>query len=273
VAAVADLLRGRYELLEVLGQGGEGRVVKALDHQHGRLVALKIRTVGPTTDREALLAEARVLLAIPPNPHVPLVRDDFFDGDQYVIAMDWVEGDDLGRMLRARGRPGLGPSVVLPWLADAAAALTHLHAQHPPVVHGDVKPANLVLADGGRVVLVDFGLSSSPSSARRRTGTRGFAAPELAAGGQPTRASDVYSLAATAFTLLTGAPPTGVRPAWDGIDPEQATQLEEAIRLGLSTDPAKRPESAGELVERLRAGWQDSLPTGVLTFCLTDIVG
>jgi WD40 repeat protein/class 3 adenylate cyclase len=273
VAAVADLLRERYELLEVLGEGGEGRVVKALDHQHDRLVALKIRTVGPAVDREALLAEARVLLAIPPHPHVPLVRDDFFDGDQYVIAMDWVEGSDLGRLLHTRGRPGLGPSVVLPWLADAAAALTHLHAQHPPVVHGDVKPANLVLTDSGRVVLVDFGLSSSPTSSRRRTGTRGFAAPEIAAGGEPSRASDVYSLAATAFTLLTGEPPSGVRPAWDGIDPVQAAELEEAIRLGLSTDPAKRPESAGELVERLRAGWHDSLPTGVLTFCLTDIVG
>lgn len=273
MTGVADLLRGRYELLEVLGEGGEGRVVKALDHQHDRFVALKIRSIGSEPEREALLAEARVLLAIPPHPHVPLVRDDFFDGDKYVIAMDWVEGTDLDRLLHGRGRPGLGPSQVLPWLADAAAALTHLHAQHPPVVHGDVKPANLVLTDQGRVVLVDFGLSSSRTSLRRRMGTRGFAAPELVSTGEPTTASDVYSLAATAFALLTGEPPSGVRPSWEGIDPEQAEQLETAIRRGLSTDPDKRPESVGELVERLRAGWHDSLPTGVLTFCLTDIVG
>lgn len=270
---MADLLRGRYELLEVVGEGGEGRVVKALDHQHDRVVALKIRAVGAADEREALLSEARVLLAIAPHPNVPLVRDDFFDGDRYVIAMDWVDGTDLGRLLGFRGRPGLGPSLVLGWLADAAAALTHLHGQHPPVVHGDVKPANLVLTEGGRVVLVDFGLSSSPTSTRRRSGTRGFAAPELVVTGEPGRASDVYALAATAFALLTGAPPTGLRPTWEGIDPAQAAQLEEAIRLGLSTDPAKRPESAGELVERLRAGWHATLPTGVLTFCLTEIVG
>ncbi len=273
MTTATDLLRGRYELLEVLGEGGEGRVVKALDHQHDRFVALKIRSVGSEPERDALLAEARVLLAIPPNPHVPLVRDDYFAGDQYVIAMDWVEGTDLDRLLHARGRPGLGPSQVLPWLADAAAALTHLHGQHPPVIHGDVKPANLVLTDQGRVVLVDFGLSSSRTSLRRRMGTRGFAAPELVSTGEPTTASDVYSLAATAFALLTGEPPSGVRPSWEGIDPEQAVQLEAAIRRGLSTDPDKRPETAGELVERLRAGWHDSLPTGVLTFCLTDIVG
>ncbi len=273
MTAVTELMRGRYELLEVLGEGGEGRVVKALDHQHDRFVALKIRSVSSEPESEALLAEARVLLAIPPNPHVPLVRDDFFDGDKYVIAMDWVEGTDLDRLLHARGRPGLGPSQVLPWLADAATALTHLHGQHPPVVHGDVKPANLVLTDAGRVVLVDFGLSSSRTSLRRRMGTRGFAAPELVSTGEPTTASDVYSLAATAFALLTGEPPSGVRPSWEGIDPEQAEQLETAIRGGLSTDPDKRPETAGELVERLRAGWHDSLPTGVLTFCLTDIVG
>lgn len=269
---MAELLRGRYEPLEVVGEGGEGRVVKALDRQHDRIVALKIRKAGSGSEREALLSEARVLLAIPPHPHVPLVRDDFFDGDQYVIAMDWVEGTDLNRMLLTRGRPGLAPSLVLGWLADAAAALTHLHAQHPPVVHGDVKPANLVLTGTGRVVLVDFGLSSSPDSPRRRGGTRGFAAPELVTG-QPGRASDVYSLAATAFALLTGAPPAGIRPPWDGVDPDQAAELEDAIRLGLATDPARRPESAGELVELLRAGWQATLPTGVLTFCLTDIVG
>ena len=110
----------------MLGQGGEGRVVKALDHQHDRFVALKIRTVGADADRDALLSEARVLLAIPPHPHLPLVRDDFFDGDQYVIAMDWVEGTDLGRLLHARGRPGLGPSLVL------RVARRRRRRAHPP---------------------------------------------------------------------------------------------------------------------------------------------
>jgi WD40 repeat protein/class 3 adenylate cyclase len=268
-----QLIKDRYEVLGTLGVGGEGRVVKALDRQHDRVVALKIRKVRDDGVREELLNEARILLAIPPHPALPLVREDFFDGEQYVVAMDWVDGIDLATLLGERGRPGLAPSSVLAYLAEAAEALTHLHSQHPPVIHGDVKPANLILTKGGHVKLVDFGLSSAPDAPRRRAGTPGFRAPELAADGVPSRASDVYSLAAAAFTLLSGSPPSGLLPSWEGIDPAQAEQLEAALRLGLATDPARRPATPGELVESLRTGWGAALPTGVMTFCLSDIEG
>jgi class 3 adenylate cyclase len=201
------------------------------------------------------------------------VREDFFDGASYFVAMDWVDGTDLAALLRERGRPGLAPSSVLAYLAQAAEALTHLHSQDPPVIHGDVKPANLILTKGGRVKLVDFGMSSAPGAPRPRAGTPGFRAPELSADGVPSRASDVYSLAATAFALLSGSPPSGVLPSWEGIDPAQAKQLEAALRLGLATDPARRPATPGELVESLRTGWGAALPTGVMTFCLSDIEG
>ncbi len=270
---MVEWLNGRYEPLETLGAGAEGRVVKALDHQHDRVVALKIRPVRSAVARDELLAEARILLGIPPHLALPLVREDFFDGDNYVIAMDWVDGTNLAALLADGGRPGLAPSSVLAYLAEAAEALTHLHTQDPPVIHGDVKPGNLILTRGGRVKLVDFGMSSAPDSQRRRIGTPGFRAPELAVDGRASRASDVYSLAATAFALLTGSAPAGVLPSWEGVDPTQAAQLEEAIRLGLATDPARRPATAGEFVERLRAGWAAALPTGVMTFCLSDIEG
>ncbi len=252
---MTNFIRGRYEPLEVVGEGGEGRVVKALDHQHDRLVALKIRQVRLDSSREDMLAEARILLRVPPHEHLPLVREDFFDGDRYIVAMDWVEGTDLAQLLRAQGKPGLPPSSVMRWLSDAASALTHLHTRDKSVIHGDVKPANLILTRGGRIVLVDFGLSSAPDSPRRRGGTRGYAAPELMSGELPARASDIYSLAATGFALLTGAPPSGIRPSWDGIAPGEAEQLEEVLRRGLATDPKRRPSTPGEFVELLRAGW------------------
>ena len=267
------LIMERYEVLGLLGIGGEGRVVKALDRRHDRLVTLKIRPARDDQARAELLSEARILLAIPPHPALPLVREDFFDGEDYFVAMDWVDGTDLATLLVDRGRPGLAPSSVLAYLAQAAEALTHLHSQVPPVIHGDVKPANLILSTGGQIKLVDFGISSAPNALRRRVGTPGYRAPELASDGAPSRASDVYALAATAFALLTGSAPSGVLPAWEGIDPAQAKQLEAAIRIGMATDPARRPATPGELIERLRAGWAEGLPTGVVTFCLSDIDG
>jgi eukaryotic-like serine/threonine-protein kinase len=270
---IRAVIKDRYEVLELIGVGGEGRVVKARDRQHDRWVALKIRPVRDGQAQTELLGEARILLAVPPHPALPLVREDFFADQDYIVAMDWVEGTDLATLLRDQGRPGLPPSNVLAYLAQAAEALTHLHSQDPPVIHGDVKPGNLILTTGGRIKLVDFGISSAPNALRRRAGTPGFRAPELASDGAPSRASDIYALAATAFALLTGSAPEGVLPAWEGIEPAQAKQLEAAIRLGMATDPARRPATPGELIERLRAGWAEALPSGVLTFCVSDLPG
>jgi len=264
------LLKGRYELLELLGVDGEARVWRGLDHQHERVVALKTIPAGTDEGRAELLREAGVLLALAPHPSLPLVRDDFFEGDQHVIVLDWVDGTDLQSLLRASGTPGLAVSSVLGYLADAAEALTFLHTHEPPVFHGDVKPDNLILTRGGRVKLVDFGLSSTDD---RHRGSPGFRAPELLDGASPSSATDLYALAATAYALLTGAPPSGPEPSWDGLDAAEVASLATAIRAGLAADPADRPATAGELVERLRSGWASTLPTGVLTFVMSDIVG
>ena len=260
----------RYEPLEVVGRGGEATVVKAVDTRHERLVALKVRVVPSTGSPDDFLTEARALLSLPPHPGLAHARDDLFDDGRHVLVLDWVDGVNLARLLADEGRPGLPVSSVLRWIAQAAEALTVLH-QHG-VVHGDVKPANLILDRNGRVVLVDLGSSSVPLSETPRGGTPGFRAPEIAAGAPADRVSDVFSLAATAFTLLTGTPPTGGRPEWSGVTPVVAERLQTALRAGLSIDPARRPATPGELVERLRAGWDDQTPTGVGTVVLTDVV-
>jgi class 3 adenylate cyclase/WD40 repeat protein/tRNA A-37 threonylcarbamoyl transferase component Bud32 len=263
-------LAGRYQPLEVIGRGGEATVLKAVDTRHDRLVALKVRVAPAGGSVDDLLAETRKLLALPPHSGLAHARDDFFDGDRHVLVLDWVDGVNLARLLAEEDDRGLPVSSVLHWVAQTAEALTVLH-QHD-VIHGDVKPANLILNHTGRIVLVDLGSSSTPLTATSRGGTPGFRAPEVAAGAPAAVARDVYSLAATAFTLLTGTAPADAAPAWDAIEPDVAAQIESALRAGLAIDPARRPATPGELVERLRAGWADQTPTGVGTVLMTDVV-
>src|SRR5262245_59872428 len=108
-------------------------VMRGRDAQHDRLVALKVLAAGAGVDRDPLLAEARALLALRPHAGLPIVRDDFFNDDQYVLVMDWIEGEDLQEAVEARGDPGLAPTVALEYLAQLAAALDHLHSHRPPI--------------------------------------------------------------------------------------------------------------------------------------------
>ncbi|MDQ3896934.1 MAG: serine/threonine-protein kinase [Actinomycetota bacterium] len=254
---MAELIRDRYEPLQVVGAGGQSTVLQARDHDRDRLVALKVRPRQSPEDEGSLLSEARILLGLDPHPLLCRVREDFFAGDRYFLVMDWVEGTTLADLVTEAGG-GLPLVDVVRYLGQVAEALDHLHRHRPPVVHGDVKPANVIVAPEGKAVLVDFGISHREHAGDARpplvpAGTAGYAAPEVASGQPPTPASDVFSLAATAFALLTGRPPRpGVRPAWTGIDPERARLVEFALRRGLSLDPARRPATASALVDALQ---------------------
>jgi WD40 repeat protein/class 3 adenylate cyclase/type II secretory pathway predicted ATPase ExeA len=221
-----------------------------------------------------------MLLSLQPHPGLPIVREDFFDGDRYCIVMDWVEGVSLSRVLADRGDPGLPPPEVAEYVSQTAAALDHLHGHQPPVVHQDVKPGNLILVPDGHVVLVDFGLSVPGGTDRpgRYGGTRGYAAPELAAG-TATAAADVYGLAATAFALLTGGPPRGDLPTWEKIPRGTAGRIEPVIRQGLSIDPDRRHPSPGAFAAALAdavgaaPAARIAVETQIRTFLIADVRG
>jgi class 3 adenylate cyclase len=265
----ADLFGRRYEVLRSVSSTDGSEVCKARDREHDSIVALKFFAIDDPSRRQDMLAESEVLLRLPPHPGLPIVRYDFFVPGGYVIVMDWVDGADLARVLRERGNPGLRPPAVVDYVSQAARALDHLARGEPPVVHGDVKPSNLVLTPRGEIVLVDFGLPGLSGPARR-AGTRGYVAPEVAPGSAPTPAADVYGLAATTVTLLTGHPPDGRRPLFEGVDPEDVRPFTLALRRGLTTDPAHRPATAGELAEALRAA-RKALWSGVVTFVVIGL--
>jgi class 3 adenylate cyclase/tetratricopeptide (TPR) repeat protein len=264
------IIAGRYQLLEVLGRAGASEVVRALDAQHDRVVALKMRRVTPQVSREQLLAEGRQLLRVRPHPALPTVRDDFFlDDDTYVLVMDWVEGTPLGRFIEERGDPGLPVGSVLTGLEAIAAALDHLHEHDPPIIHGDVRPENVLVGPGGRLALV-FGVGSTGSASVDNA--RPFRAPELAHL-PASRASDVFGLAATAVFALTGRPPPDGPIEWEGVAPELTRRIDRVFRRALDPDPRRRPPSASDFVERLESARETTVPAGVVTFVLTDIEG
>ena len=95
-----SLWKDRYEPLEMIGEGSQGQVYRAIDQQHERIVALKVRVAESDAERAELLSEARMLLGLRPHPGVPMVRDDFFIDDGYVIVMDWIEGVNLANCSR-----------------------------------------------------------------------------------------------------------------------------------------------------------------------------
>ena len=259
-SAVSSLIRGRYEVVEIVGRGGQGTVLRALDVVHQRQVALKVKALPQDEDRKAALEEARVLFAVRPHPNLALLREDFVLGDRYYLVMDWIEGQNLRQVLSAEGRPGLSPQRVLDYVRQAGEAVDHLHAHDPPVLHQDLKPANLIRTSEGGIVLVDFGICSPANDIRNiAQGTPDYAAPELFTEG-PSPLSDVFSLAATAYTLLTGGPPRPGPPP-EVADPAGATMLP-AIRRGLAIDPARRPASAASLVASLHPERPIAPPAG-----------
>jgi class 3 adenylate cyclase len=211
-----------------------------------------------------------MLLTLDSHPGLPTMRGDFFLDDAYVIVMDWIDGPDLEMVLARRGAPGLTYTSVVDYVSQAADALDHLHRNDPPIVHGDVKPANLVVTSVGKVVLVDLGLAKV-SGAVREAGSRGFTAPEVIAGEPCTPAADVYGLGATTVALLTGEPPGYEPPDFGDLDPAEAGPLRRVLGLALASDPRERPATAGELAERIRAGHR-SLPSGIVTFLAVEVL-
>jgi class 3 adenylate cyclase len=268
---VGGVVDDRYELLEVLGRSGTTEVVQAIDRRHERLVALKLRKVAPEEPREPLLAQARTLLELRPHAALPVVRDDLFLDDRYVLVMDWADGTNLAQLVRERGDPGLAVATVLGGLPVIADALDHLHRHKPRVIHGDVRPENVIVAGDGRATLV-FGVGALGSSAADERAA--YRAPEVLDGGNESPASDVFGLAATIVFALTGRPPApGPEIAWEGIAPEVAKRLDRVLRRALDPDPVRRPPTANDLVGRIVAARESVLPSGVVTFSLTDIEG
>src|SRR5947209_6853285 len=206
-----------YTILRPLGSGGMADVYLAKHPRLPRRDALKILSEGTTADpefRERFNREAD-LAATLWHPHIVAVHDrGEFDGHLW-IAMDYVEGTDAARLMRERFRDGMAEPDVCAIVTAVAGALDYAHARG--LLHRDVKPANILLThpdeDDRRILLADFGVArqladiSGITETNVAVGTVAYAAPEQLVGSNIDGRADQYALAASAFHLLTGAPP------------------------------------------------------------------
>ncbi|HSR31711.1 MAG TPA: serine/threonine-protein kinase [Anaerolineae bacterium] len=280
-------VRDRYEVLGLIGQGGMGAVYKAADSRlPGRLCAIKEIWPPPGLSDEALrqardqfLREASTLARLD-HPNLPKVSDYFtldppssgshyadgwtlFSTSRDYLVMDYVPGQDLHQMAQQAHREGqfLAEREVLDWMSQLCDALSYLHSQDPPVLHRDVKPGNVKLTPDGRIKLVDFGLVKplDPEDPKTLTGLRGIGSlpytPIEQYGGElghSSTYSDLYSLGATLYHLLTGRPPASAQDRFlepealvppRQVNPAISPAVERAILAALALHPSERPES------------------------------
>jgi serine/threonine-protein kinase len=268
------LLEGRYRLQSELARGAIGSVWRGIDAASGESVAVKRLRPEAAVQPDlvtAFLSEARFLAELD-HPSVISAREFIAVDGEYALIMELVDGEDLRRRMRRDGP--VPPAVAANMVGQVAGVLAYLHGRG--VVHGDVKPGNLLVpADGGPVRLADFGVARRiPDRARGQARPNGhhdedsedtgtgrpvhatpeYVAPEVVGGSSPTPSSDVYSLGIVLFELLCGrspyrgGPPLEVLRRHATCSPVPPPGLPPAawpvIEACLALDPAGRPTAA-----------------------------
>ncbi|MEU1847977.1 serine/threonine-protein kinase [Streptomyces sp. NPDC019990] len=255
------LLAGRYRLGDVLGRGGMGTVWRAQDETLGRTVAVKELRFPSNIDEEEkrrlitrTLREAKAIARIRNNSAVT-VFDVVQEDDRPWIVMELVEGKSLAEVIREDGllEPKRAAEVGL-------AVLDVLRSAHREgILHRDVKPSNVLIAEDGRVVLTDFGIAQvegdpSITSTGMLVGAPSYISPERARGHKPGPAADLWSLGGLLYAAVEGAPPYDKGSAIATLtavmtepleEPKNAGPLKDVIRGLLTKDPAQRLDDAG----------------------------
>jgi serine/threonine protein kinase len=268
------LLQNRYRVVKQIGQGGMGAVYVATDERFQSTVAVKQTLFDDPALRKAFEREAQLLNHLR-HAALPKVSDHFIEGDGQFLVMEFIEGADLSDLLAERG---LFPVTdVLTWADELLNALDYLHTQTPAIIHRDIKPQNLKLTTRGQIVLLDFGLAKgTPAQAQASTTasvfgySRNYAPLEQMQGTGTDARSDLYSLGATLYHLLTGTAPVDALTRASAVINNQPDPLAPAhlvctqipatvggaLQRAMAQNAALRPQTAAAMRAALRQAAQ-----------------
>ena len=276
-----EVLRSRYKIRRIIGQGGMGCIYLADDLRlEGRECALKEvehdRTLPSDMARQSrdqFLREATVLARLD-HPNLPKVSDYFSISARDYLVMDFVPGKDLRTLMLEARQVGtyLSENEVMAWAKQLADALSYLHSQKPPILHRDIKPSNLKLTPSGLLKLVDFGLVKILASDEmtitilQGRGTALYTPLEQYGGdaGHTDARSDIYAFGATLYHLLTNQPPVDARERFlhpenltppRQINPTLSSRLERAILWAMNLHPDERPQDIETFRQALLGNW------------------
>jgi serine/threonine-protein kinase len=258
------LLNDRYQIVKRIGGGGMGSVYQARDKRlSDRLCAVKemIQTSNDESHRKKavddFLRESQLLASLD-HASIPTIFDYFIEGGRYYLVMYHIQGRDLEAEMHRRGGK-VDEATVTKWGVQACDVLAYIHGQDPPIIYRDLKPANLMLDEKkGKVMLIDFGIARFVAPTVKGVtaiGTMGYAPPELFAGKVEPR-SDIYSLGATMFHMLTGSDPQDnpllifdftKHPRPRQINPAITPEMDAILAKMVAHKPEDRHASAAEL--------------------------
>jgi eukaryotic-like serine/threonine-protein kinase len=271
-------LPSRYRVIRHIADGGMASVWAAQDELLGRIVAVKVLSPAYAADDRAnrrFLREARAGARLSECRNVVTVYDiDEHAGRPFMVMEHFAGGSVADRLRSGRAIPR---GLALRWLREAAEALDCAHRHD--VVHRDVKPANLLLDERGRLAVGDFGIATVATEASvtqtgQVLGTAAYISPEQARGEAATAASDRYALAVVAFELLTGRRPfdadhptaqarahvMAAVPAASEAGTGLPGEVDRVLRFGMAKEPERRPSTATDLLDRLEEALDGAEP-------------
>ncbi len=256
-------LINRYQIVEILGQGGMGSIYRAVDENLGVEVAVKENLFTSEEYARQFRREA-VILANLRHLNLPRVTDHFvIDGQGQYLVMDFIEGEDLRARIDRQGLLSDADTVILG--TTICDALSYLHSRQPQVVHRDIKPGNIKITPTGNIILVDFGLAkvthgSQVTSTGARAMTPGYSPPEQYGTARTDPRSDIYSLGASLYMALTGVlPEDALARAMGQIEltrirkhnPKVSRRLAAVIEKAMELRPEHRYQTAEDFKQAL----------------------